>query len=304
MLKLNLRSVLSILSWSRPGISNLVLKIPGIWCIGTSRSIVKSDIIYLPKDWSLKSIAYSNSIHCRSCYLGFYNGRHYFAKGTGWIHSNGWEPEHGNAGILTKRAADWEVKILTLIRTTKIKIVRPELVRTFLEIPKTIASSLRLANEVMDLDGTPANPSMYVYSSIARWRLADLFFIPKAKLVKSIFKNISPEEWLKNILQSLGKSCAILHFNGGHDYSLSTHNVFTDGTRVDFEHVFYKGLKHHIEVFNNDIETWQKKEIDGLRNIAWEMADLIDSRCSPQAITSYWKIEYEKTLSRLKRFSK
>jgi hypothetical protein len=64
----------------------------------------------LPSQWNYAEMHFEGStIHGRSCYLGQdHSGQHFFAKGVGWIHSNGWEPAHGNCGVFPRWGAERE----------------------------------------------------------------------------------------------------------------------------------------------------------------------------------------------------
>jgi hypothetical protein len=131
---------------------------------------------------------------------------------------------------------------------------------------------------------------MYVYSSPARWRIADLAFLTdeERKTVGTNDKN----QWLRALLTKLGCSCRTLHEHGGHDYSLSPHNSFTDGTRIDFEYAVLPNYPHRNKVLNEDQSLWKAKERNGLQEIAWYLADMMQLDITGQELNRWWLDAY------------
>lgn len=234
-----------------------------------------------------------STIHGRSCYLGQdHLGRHFFAKGVGWVHSRGWEPSHGNCGVFPRWGAERERDFALKFACLGAPVVRPVAIIAHRSIPDARGGSARAAAEVLDLDGQPACPCMYVYSSAVRWRLADLCYLSEADRRQVCGRDGSLCDWLRALLGSVGRSCGLLHAAGGHDYSLTSHNVYCDGMRVDFEYAYLPALPHREAALNADASVWRDKELDGLRRLAWETAELLQVNAAIDEVTSWWEIPY------------
>jgi hypothetical protein len=231
--------------------------------------------------------AFTGAIHGRSCYLGFdeNENRHYFAKGIGWIMSTGWEPKDGSSGILPLWAAERERDFSFEITKLGIDAVRPEAIILHRLIPDSKGKESYPAETILDLDGSPAKPCMYVYSSPTRWRIADLAFLTDERR-NDIWTN-NKRQWLHALLVKLTRSCKTLHEHGGYDYSLSPHNAFTDGTRIDFEFAVLPDYPHKNQRLNEDVDTWKDKELDGLREIAWYLADMMQVNISGKELNEW-----------------
>jgi hypothetical protein len=240
----------------------------------------------------------SSSIHGRSCYLGMDNqNNHYFAKGTGWNHVFGWQPSFGSLGILPLWAGTRERDISLALGKTSIKVVSPISILKHNKIPKFGSTNIEYsfidAKSVLDLDGSPANPCVYIYSSKSRWRLADIFFFNEQERKAILFNDITPLDWFVQLIKSITLSTATLHNLGGYDYFLSNHNVFIDGTRLDFEYVVLGSHPHPNKILNENIDMWRQKEIYGLKTLAWELAELMRVDIAVKDIDDILKTEYE-----------
>jgi hypothetical protein len=132
---------------------------------------------------------------------------------------------------------------------------------------------------------------MYVYSSPVHWRIADLAFFSDKE--RSIIWTNDKAQWLQMLLTKLGRSCRTLHEQGGHDYSLSQHNSFTNGTRIDFEYSFLPAHPHKNMVLNENVDAWKAKELSGLREIAWYLADMMRLDITGQELNRWWLDAYE-----------
>jgi hypothetical protein len=172
-------------------------------------------------------------------------------------------------------------------------VVQPVAIITHKTIPDSRGGAARTAAEVLDLDGQPAWPSMYVYSSTARWRLADLYYLSEDERRQICGAGKEPCEWLQGLLGSVGRSCGLLHAVGGHDYSLTSHNIYCDGVRVDFEYAYLPDLPHRETALNTDASVWRDKELDGLRRLAWEVAELLRVDVPLVQVTRWWETAYK-----------
>lgn len=295
MLCLALTAYPGELLWASPQTPQQIAALPALWSAveGTFAPSLAGHP-ELPRFGEPRSFGQGSSIHGRSCYLGQCpSGRHYFAKGVGWIHSIGWEPGHGSMGIVPRWAAERERDFALRFSDIGISVVRPEAIIAHQVIPDANGSSPRRPDEVPDLDGTPALPCMYVYSAPSRWRLADLFYLTEADRACVCGTGRGMESWFENLLSGLGRSSRLLHAAGGHDYSLSPHNVFCDGTRVDFEYSYLPDMPHRNDTLNNNCEVWRDKERDGLRDLAWQVAELMRLGVPVSTVTNWWKHAYE-----------
>ena len=242
------------------------------------------------------------SIHGRSCFLGMdANKNCYFAKGCGWNHAFGWKPSFGSLGILPLWAGERERDISLVLRETPINVVTPIAIALHKKIPQFGSNANNCefidADSIPDLDGSPANPCLFIYSSKSRWRLADLFYFSEQERHEIIFKDITPIDWFVKIIRSVSVSTGTLHKLGGYDYSLSTHNVFIDGTRLDFEYLVLNTHPHPNKVLNQDADTWRQKELYGLKTLAWELAELLRINITVREIDLILKSEYESNCS-------
>ena len=240
------------------------------------------------------------SIHGRSCFLGMDEYKnYYFAKGCGWNHAFGWKPSFGSLGILPLWAGERERDISLVLRETSINVVTPIAIVLHKKIPQFGSnpnnSEFIVADSIPDLDGSPANPCLFIYSSKSRWRLADLFYFSEQERHEIIFKDITPIDWFVKIIRSVSVSTGTLHKLGGYDYSLSTHNIFIDGTRLDFEYLVLNTHPHPNKVLNQDADTWRQKELYGLKTLAWELAELLRINIAVKDIDYILKVEYETT---------
>lgn len=215
----------------------------------------------------------SSLLHGRSCYLGQcpQEKRHYFAKGIGWTHVNGYAIENGLYGMLSSQEAQYDRQAAEYQNSISINVIRPEAIFLHRDIPGRDGHVI-LASQFDD-DPLLAKPCMYVYSSPSRWRIADLQFLYDSE--RAVIFQPNPKEYLRNLLNVLGQSVRMLHATGGHNWTLSSHNAFVDGTRVDFEYVKLPNVPHKDRATENETAVNKSKEMDGLREIALFLAELL-----------------------------
>jgi len=250
---------------------------------------------------SNQSVLQTSTIHGRSCYLGEDSTHnHYFAKGVGWVLADGWMPDLGSLGILPLWAAVRERDIANYLLKIGLNTVTPVSIQLHKKIPFYLSggSNFLDSNSVLDLDGTRAIPAMYTYSARSRWRLADLAYLGDKELNNLLSIYGGAEAWLENIIVKLSESVAVLHSNGGYDYSLSAHNVFISGERLDFEYVVVQGIPHRDEEMNKNINIWVKKELYGLKLLSWEISELVGVNWSSNYLDSLIKGKYEEITSK------
>jgi hypothetical protein len=243
-----------------------------------------------------QSVLQTSTIHGRSCYLGEDSSHnHYFAKGVGWVLADGWMPELGSLGILPLWAAVRERDIANYLLKLGLNTVVPVSIELHKKIPLYLSggSNFLDSNSVLDLDGTKANPAMYVYSARSRWRLADLAYLGEKEVDSLMSIYGGAEVWLAGIIEKLSESVAMLHSKGGYDYSLSAHNVFVSGERLDFEYVVVEGIPHRDEEMNKNRNIWVNKELYGLKLLSWEISELIGVNWSSSYLDSLIKGKYE-----------
>jgi hypothetical protein len=300
MLKLKTIETNGNVYWIGNTVPQEIKKINSFWTIATHG--------FLPNKTSSESkildvkLVEGAAIHGRSCYLGMDNQKnHYFAKGTGWNHVFGWKPSFGSLGILPLWAAKRERDISLALQDTSIEVVTPISILQHKKIPEfgstDIACNFIDADSISDLDGSPANPCVYIYSSKSRWRLADIFFFNEQERNEILFKDTTPLDWFVQLIKSITASTATLHNLGGYDYSLSTHNVFIDGTRLDFEYVVLGTHPHPNKILNENTDMWRQKEIYGLKTLAWELAEFLRINITVKEIDFILKSKYESNCS-------
>lgn len=296
MIRLKLQPTEGTLIWKSPTASRKINELQPFWSIAAESLSFCEMIpsIFENDNCDGLNSAITGSIHGRSCYLGFdkKEHRHYFAKGVGWTWSSGWEPKDGNSGIFPLWGAERERDISLHFTKLGISTSRPEAIFLHGLIPDSQGKRSYPADTIMDLDGTSAKPCMYVYSAPVRWRIADLSFLSDKKRDEVCSNATDKNDWLRSLLAKLGQSCRRLHDHGGYDYSLSSHNAFTDGTRIDFEYAVLPEYPHKEKQLNEDVETWKDKEIDGLREIAWYLADIMRLNVSGKELNKWWYDAY------------
>jgi len=266
MIELPLIRLLGNLIWSAPDAPVALTRAPMPLGIGPAQSMTRHVRAY-----GLESLVPGGSVqsmghHGRSCYLGADEMGHYFAKGVGWTIGTGWTPEHGNTGILPLWAALRERDVGQAVRGLGIAVSAPVAIWELSVVPGP-QGTLVPAVEVPDLDGSPARPSVFVYRSRVRWRLADLPFMGESERAR-----VRDQFW--DIIQNLQHSVRVLHAHGGHDYSISLHNAWIDGARVDFEYVYLPEQPHPVPALNSGIASWQSKERFALHELIFQLADL------------------------------
>lgn len=292
MIYLSLQSTNGSLFWHSSTAPSEILNLASFWSVSadTFCSGLKNPSVFSTDTIGKFNSALTGSIHGRTCYLGFEHeeGRHYFAKGIGWTWSNGWSPSDGSYGIFPLWGAERERDFSFQFMEFGIDTARPEAIFLHGSIPDATNSNTHCADMISDLDGTPAKPCMYVYSSSSRWRIADLAFLSDSERDKIWNNKNDKNGWLRFLLLKLAESCRLLHRHGGHDYSLSPHNSFIDGKRIDFEYAVLPEFPHKEKSLNLNSETWKEKELDGLREIAWYLADIMQLDISGKELNKLW----------------
>lgn len=216
--------------------------------------------------------------HARSVYLGHDDDCfHYFAKGVGWCLAPGWHFNLGSTGILPSWAAERERDMAFRLRAIGIECPEPIAIYRYQSIPAANRLECTPASAVADLDGSPARPALYVYRHRRRYRLADIPLAPP-----SLKAQLRQEYWVT--LRRLRDSILRLQAAGGHDYSLSLHNVWDDGSRVDFEYVHLGAFPHPNSQLSQRARDWQDKEWLGFRCLAFELADLVGMEAEARLI--------------------
>ena len=71
------------------------------------------------------------------------------------------------------------------------------------------------------------------------------------------------ENYMTTFTRNLAKNTGRLHALGGHNYASSTHNIFVDGTLVDFEYCFLPTHGAIDPALSKDTLVWQHKEVLG-----------------------------------------
>lgn len=242
----------------------------------------------------------TSSIHARSCYLGKdHQNNQYFAKGIGWILADGWTPSFGSTGILPLWAAERERNIAIHLAKIGLSVVQPVSIRIHKSVPSygTKHSEQIDSESILDLDGSKAFPSMYIYRSRCRWRLADLPFLSSAHREQLFDKLGGVERWLQGLITKLSQSVGVLHKNNGYDYSLSSHNIFLNGQRLDFEYAVIDEHPHRINELNNNQLEWREKELYSLKLLSYEVAELTNVKWSSSYLETLIRDKYEEISS-------
>jgi hypothetical protein len=226
------------------------------------------NLVNVQPDQQSRCTYQTSSIHARSCYLGKDSqNNHYFAKGIGWVLADGWTPAFGSTGILPLWAAERERDLAIRLAKIGISVVEPVSILIHQSVPSYGTKHLEQieSETVLDLDGTKAFPSMYIYKSRCRWRLADLPFLSSAQRYQFFDEFGGVERWLQGLITQLSESVGVMHKNKGHDHSLSTHNVFLNGERLDFEYAVVDEHPHRLNELNINPSGWREKELYSLK---------------------------------------
>jgi len=228
-----------------------------------------------PSGNDLNSIAYTASHHGRSVCLGdFQYGDstcYVFAKGCGWTNGlfQGWCPELGNLGLFNKDAAIHEVEVSVALNNIGIRTIIPMEVWEYQSIPDAMGGKDRSPDSIHDLYGNPACPSLFVYASSSKYRICELPLLNEKERLSVIgellskFSKSTIEDYLLWFASVLGEFTGKLHSAGGHNYAASTHNVFVDGTLIDFEYVYLPDFSTQDPNINQRPESWMDKELLG-----------------------------------------
>ena len=242
----------------------------------------------------------TSSIHARSCYLGKDSqNNHFFAKGIGWVLADGWTPAFGSTGILPLWAAERERDIAIRLAKIGISVVEPVSILIHQSVPSygTKHSEQIESETVLDLDGTKAFPSMYIYKSRCRWRLADLPFLSSAQRYQLFDELGGVERWLQGLITQLSESVGVIHKNKGHDHSLSTHNVFLNGERLDFEYAVVDEHPHRLNELNINPSGWREKELYSLKLMSYEVVELTHVKWTSSFLETLIRRRYEEISS-------
>lgn len=268
------------------------------WAVGVERVIrdVKSYELAVPLELAIPTPLYQTSaIHGRSCYLGRDDtGNHYFAKGVGWVLADGWKPSFDNLGIFPLWAALRERDVACRLQKLGLSVVEPIAICEHDSIPLagTHAATYVDAEKVRDLDQTNARPVMYVYRTKDRWRLADLPYLGHDVALSILQGDGDIRDWFKRVISKISSSVAVVHAHAGHDHTLSQHNIFTSGTRVDFEYVAIAGLPHPDKNIDENSSGWRTKELFSLKVLAWELNEFLVTGYTPDEIDRIITLAY------------
>lgn len=213
--------------------------------------------------------------HGRSVFLWETDGeekkRQLFAKGCGWTNGvlPGWSPELGNLGIFNGKTALREVRVAQQLDALGLRVIEPIAVWNYDWIPEAGTGREIPPSEILDLRGNPSEPALFVYASQQRYRVCELAMLseePRKGVIAELLASMeaqSPEEFLLAFAESLGTSVGLLHAAGGHNYAASPHNVFLDGTLLDFEYLFLPSEVTEDSNINARPESWMDKELLG-----------------------------------------
>ena len=296
MLDLNFTKYPGYIHWYDNDTPDIIKNIDALWVNASGTFATKTkDLLLCNLTEKNPAQLIGSSSHGRSCYLGKADESHFFAKGVGWIFADGWAERFGSRGILPLWAASRERDLAKEMLNIGIPSVKPECIVLHKTIPliNTNGQQFIDAKEVIDLDGTKAHPSIYIYSSNQRWRLADLYYMTNQERNSLLFTSETPRLWLMNLAAKLSTYSGILHKNNGHDYSLSAHNVFIDGTRLDFEYAVVHNHKHPVDALNKDLTVWKQKELFALQTMCWEIAELLRAEISLNDLNKTIIVNYE-----------
>jgi hypothetical protein len=228
-----------------------------------------------PQSKQSNSTAFTAAHHGRSVLLGeFQHGDSpcfVFAKGCGWTNGlvQGWCPELGNLGLFNKAAAMHEVDVSIALNDIHIQTITPMEVWEYDSIPDAMGGKDRSPDSISDLYGNPACPSLFVYASSSKYRLCELPLLHEKERFSLIgellskFRKSTIEDYLLWLAGVLGEFTGKLHSAGGHNYAASTHNVFIDGTLIDFEYVYLPKFATQDPNINQRPDSWMDKELLG-----------------------------------------
>jgi hypothetical protein len=194
-----------------------------------------------------------------------------FAKGCGWTNGvlPGWSSELGNLGLFNGKTALREVRIAQHLHGLGLRVIEPIAVWNYDWIPEAGTGRKISPSEILDLRGSPSEPALFIYASQQRYRVCELAMLSKEHqrdVLAELFECIkvrSLEEYLLAFAKRLGTSVGLLHAAGGHNYAASPHNVFLDGTLLDFEYLFLPGEATEDSNINERPESWMDKELLG-----------------------------------------
>lgn len=224
--------------------------------------------------------------HGRSAFLGTHSDAggdemDVFAKGLGWTNglAAGWSGELGNLGIFPLASAKHERDAACALHKIGLRTITPLAIWEYEELLDPYGPAPIQASAVIGLDGKPARPALFVYSCSFPYRVCDLSLMNDTERRETLgqafaaTRSSTASDYLFAMATLLGTDLGRLHSAGGHNYAASPHNLFLDGTQVDFEYCFLPGLPTSEAALNERPASWQDKEFlgwyDTLRALAW-----------------------------------
>ena len=268
-------------------------KIPLKWCVAEEIYVTPNSRNRYPALFSFDTVrapcladsissdsfgweAFTSPFHGRSIQLkgpSFESNTNVFAKGVGWtLYPDGlfgWHPSLGNIGILTQKAALQECRIADALTNLGIDTINPIAVLGIQPpIFRSEGNPRQTEDMILDLDQTPAMPSVFLYAAPHPYRLCDLYLMEDTEREYALgqaydLMQVPRQSFIEHFCMKLARSVGKLHSVGGHNYASSTHNIFLEGTLVDFEYCHLPELPAIESVLQSDTEVWQQKEILG-----------------------------------------
>lgn len=219
---------------------------------------------------------YTSFQHGRSACLGLLPqggavDLYVFAKGLGWTNglTAGWTAELGNLGVFPLAGAKHEQVVATALQAAGLPVITPLEIWEYTVLPGPYGGPTIPAESVIGLDGKPARPALFVYGCSSPYRVCDLWPMTddeRESVLSQAFKSLgatNASDYLVAMASQIGKTCGFLHSMGGHNYTASAHNLFLDGTLVDFEYCFLPEHPTPEAALNVQPAAWQDKEFLG-----------------------------------------
>jgi hypothetical protein len=224
-----------------------------------------------------------------------------FAKGCGWTNGvlPGWSSELGNLGLFNGKTALREVRIAQQLHGLGLRVIEPIAVWNYDWIPEAGTGRKISPTEILDLRGSPSEPALFIYAAQQRYRVCEVAMLSeehrKGVMVELLasMKVESPEEFVLSFAKSLGTSVGLLHAAGGHNYAASPHNIFLDGTLLDFEYLFLPGNHTDDSNINERPSAWMDKEILGWWETLKVLSNSVHGDISFFTILDTFFFEYE-----------
>jgi len=76
-------------------------------------------------------------------------------------------------------------------------------------------------------------------------------------------RSVSKQDFVESFCKNLATKVGLLHSQGGHNYASSPHNIYVDGTLVDFEYCHLPDIPAIDPALQTEAAAWQQKEILG-----------------------------------------